>query len=119
MTPPFWMPGCEPLEGGHRLHIYAAVALALAAAPPLGAQLPSASAVALAMGENRIAVARGYDALSWNPAGLAMPDAPRSSLAVLPVRAASGLHRVSLALIQPYLDTIVPPEFHRGYVGYI
>src|SRR5688500_16463506 len=56
------------------------VALALAAAP-LSAQL-GPTARALGAGGAYTAVARGYDALFFNPANLALADNPRWSLAL-------------------------------------
>src|SRR5919199_6728839 len=75
-----------------RLPIAATViALACTAAHQAAAQLPSASAVALGSGDNYTALARGYNAVAWNPAGLAMPGNPGFSLTILPVRGSGGL----------------------------
>jgi hypothetical protein len=40
------------------------------------AQLPNASTAAFAMGGNFTAMARGFEAVAWNPANLAMPGRP-------------------------------------------
>lgn len=76
------------------LAAWTAVALA---AQPLSAQQPNASAAAFGMGGNYTALARGYDAVAWNPALLGMSDAPRFSLSLLSVSGLSGLDPVSLA----------------------
>jgi hypothetical protein len=69
------------------------VALALVGGGPAAAQLPSASARALGMGDSYTALARGYSTVAWNPAGLAMPDGPGTSLVVLlpVVRSGAGV----------------------------
>jgi hypothetical protein len=69
---------------------------------PAAAQLPSASAPALGMGDNFTALARGFSAVAWNPALLGMPDTPGFSLAILPVRANAGLDPVTLADVARY-----------------
>jgi len=62
-------------------------ALGLAAPTILHAQLPRTSARALGMGNSLTAAARGYEALAWNPALLAMPGRPSYSLNIAQVSA--------------------------------
>jgi hypothetical protein len=57
----------------------AAVAVALLSST-VTAQVPNASTAAFGMGGNFTAVARGYEAIRWNPANLAMPGRPLISL---------------------------------------
>ena len=83
------------------------------------AQLTSGSAAALGLADNYSALASGADAPAWNAAGLASRGSPRLEVRVLPVRAILGLHLVTLGVVAAYLDTIVPVEFSRGYVGRI
>src|SRR5919199_3719364 len=78
-------------ESMTRLSSAAAIIALACAAHPAAAQLPSASAVALGSGDNYTALARGYNAVAWNPAGLAMPGNPGFSLTILPVRGSGGL----------------------------
>jgi hypothetical protein len=70
------------------IRILAAASLALAAAGPARAQLP-ATPRALGTAGAYLGAARGYESLFTNPANLALPGAPRWSLA-LPQLAASG-----------------------------
>ena len=67
-----------------------------------GAQLPNPSAVALGMGENHAALARGYSAISTNPAGLGAPGGPGSSFALLSVRGIGGIGPVGLDELDAY-----------------
>jgi hypothetical protein len=61
--------------------------MALLTPGPLAAQLPRASARALGMLQSQTAAARGYEAIAWNPALLAMPGRPRFSLNVIQLAA--------------------------------
>src|SRR5690348_14710902 len=65
-------------------------------APRLDAQLVSASAASLALGDNYTALARGINAVAWNPAGLGMPDNPFVSFAFAG-RGAAGTDPISLS----------------------
>lgn len=59
----------------------AAVAVALLSTSA-AAQLPNASTAAFGMGGNFTAIARGYEAIRWNPANLSMPGRPLISLGI-------------------------------------
>jgi hypothetical protein len=72
------------------------------------AQLPSASTPALGMADNYTAQARGYSAVAWNPALLGLPDNPRISLAVLPLRGIAGLDPITLGDISDYDGEFLP-----------
>ena len=95
-----------------------ALAMACAYALPLGGQIPSASAPALGLADNFTALARGFNAVAWNPAMLGMPDNPRFSLGILPLRGAAGIGPITLADVAGYqsrfLDDAVKQEWLRG-----
>jgi hypothetical protein len=77
-------------------------------APPAAmAQLPSASAASLALGDNYTALARGYNAVSWNPAGLGMPENPIFSFAFAG-RGDGGTDPISLGDLKRYSGVQVP-----------
>jgi hypothetical protein len=92
-----------------------ALAMACAYALPLRAQIPSASAPALGLADNYTAVARGFNAVAWNPAMLGMPDNPRFSLAILPMRGSAGIGPITLSDVAGYesrfLDDAVKQEW--------
>jgi hypothetical protein len=92
-----------------------ALAMACAYALPLGAQVPSASAPALGLADNYTAVARGFNAVAWNPAMLGMPDNPRFSIGILPIRGGAGIGPITLADVAGYesrfLDDAVKQEW--------
>src|SRR5690348_8132633 len=81
--------------------------LAAALAAPLHAQLVSASAASLALGDNYTALARGYNAVNWNPAGLGMPDNPFMSFSVAG-RGAAGMDPISMGDLAKYGGVVVP-----------
>ena len=97
-----------------------ALAMACAYALPLRSQMPSASAPALGLADNYTAVARGFNAVAWNPAMLGMPDNPRFSLAVLPMRGSAGIGPITLSDVAGYesrfLDDAVKQEWLRRII---
>lgn len=78
------------------------IAMACAVVSPLSAQLPSASATALGLADNYSALARGFNAVAWNPAMLGMPGNPGFSIGILPIRGAAGLGPITLADVAGY-----------------
>lgn len=73
----------------------------------LHAQLVSASAASLALGDNYTALARGYNAVNWNPAGLGMPENPFMSFSFAG-RGAAGMDPISLSDLSKYSGVVVP-----------
>jgi hypothetical protein len=73
-----------------------ALALALAMVQPAAAQLSSASTAALGMGDNYTAAARGFSAISWNPANLGLSGNPGASFQFLTLRGLVGVDPVTL-----------------------
>ena len=75
-----------------------ALVLAVPLTPRPGAgQLPPATSAALGTANNYTALARGFAALSLNPAGLGMPGSPVFSLALLPVQGSQTMDPISLS----------------------
>ena len=75
--------------------------------PRAQAQLVSASAASLALGDNYTALARGYNAVNWNPAGLGMPDNPFMSFSFAG-RGGAGMDPISMSDFAKYGGTQVP-----------
>jgi hypothetical protein len=95
---------------------YLAWFLLIGCARIASAQLPSASTRALGMGDNYTAVARGFAAVAWNPALLALPGNPASSFAVLPARGIAGFGPVTLADINSYGGQYVPSATRENWL---
>jgi len=79
----------------------------VALVPRAHAQLVSASAASLALGDNYTALARGFNAVNWNPAGLGMPDNPFMSFGFAG-RGAAGTDPISLSDLSKYSGVTVP-----------
>jgi hypothetical protein len=76
-------------------------------APRAHAQLVSASAASLALGDNYTVLARGFNAVNWNPAGLGMPDNPFMSFGFAG-RGTAGTDPISLSDLSKYSGVTVP-----------
>jgi hypothetical protein len=66
------------------------------------AQLPNASAAAFGMAGNFTAVAKGYEAVSWNAANLAMPGRPFFSLGLAIAGGNAGLDPVDVSALNEF-----------------
>ena len=98
----------------------ATATLALFAAPAAAdAQLANPLPQAVGMGGNYTALARGFGAISWNPAGLGMPDNPRFSLALLPLVTTAGLDPVTPSHFAEYDGQVIPEEVKREWLQLI
>ncbi|HEX9885624.1 MAG TPA: hypothetical protein VGA70_04010, partial [Longimicrobiales bacterium] len=86
----------------HRRALVGGAVAALSAWSPAHGQLSDPSAASLGLGFASVAGARGFAALSANPAALGAPDAPAFTLAILPVRLGQGLEPVDLGDLARY-----------------
>jgi hypothetical protein len=66
------------------------------------AQLPNASAAAFGMAGNFTAIAKGYEAVSWNAANLAMPGRPFFSLGLGIAGGNAGLDPVDVSALNEF-----------------
>lgn len=109
--------GVTPALGMRFVACAVMVCLMVAAwANPLKAQLPSPDAAALGMGDTPTAQARGFNAISVNPALLGMPDGPATSGTVLTVQGEAGLGPVSLSDLADYGGKTVPHEVRERWL---
>lgn len=79
-----------------------ALAAVICSASGAGAQLPNASTAAFGMGGNFTAIARGYEAIRWNPANLAMPGRPFISFGAIVAGGNAGLEPIDLSTINKF-----------------
>ena len=91
-----------------RTAFVAAVASLVLVSSSGAAQQPNASAPAFGMGGNYTALARGYDAVAWNPALLGMTDRPGFSLTVATAGGFSGLHPIDFSSLKPFEGVNIP-----------
>lgn len=94
-----------------------ALGLLGAAAAPAAAQLPSGATPALGMGNNFTAAARGFTAMSWNPALLAASSNSGASMTLLTTFGGAGIGPIELSDISDYSDRVVPENVKREWLG--
>ena len=94
----------------------AAVAVALFSTTAV-AQLPNASTAAFGMAGNFTAIARGYEAIRWNPANLAMPKRPLISLGLGISGGNTGLEPVDLTTFHKFSGIDVPDSIKAEWVN--
>jgi hypothetical protein len=83
------------------------VGLCVALARGASAQLVSASAASLALGDNYTALARGFNAVNWNPANLGLPGNPLMSFGFAG-NGAAGMDPISLSDLSQYSGVAIP-----------
>src|SRR5256885_7044363 len=88
------------IHGAITRSAFAVIAITILA-PNASAQLVSASAASLALGDNYTALARGFNAVNWNPANLGMPGRPLLSFGFAG-RGAAGMDPISLSDLSQY-----------------
>jgi hypothetical protein len=89
---------------------------ALLCASVVGAQLPNASPAAAGLGGNFTAIARGYEAVRWNPANLAMPGRPFLSLGLAMLGGTVGMDPVDLKTFTAGKGADVPDATRIAWV---
>ncbi len=94
---------------------------ALALGLPAGtrAQVANPTPRALGLGGNYTALARGFAAVAWNPAGLGMPDNPSFSITVFPVSGAMGLGPIGLRDVADYESQLIPRDVKLAWLDVI
>jgi hypothetical protein len=95
------------LQLGISLRGAAAMLLLCASATSLASQLPSASAAAFGMGGNFTAIAKGYEAVAWNAANLAMPGRPFFSLGIGIAGGTAGLDPIDVRTLNEFSGLVV------------
>lgn len=83
---------------------------------PAAGQLPPATSAALGTANNYTALARGFAALSLNPAGLGMPGNPGFSLALLPVQGSQTMDPISLADLTDVGGRLIPASLKEEWL---
>lgn len=106
---------CAPVTRRRLATVLALLAAGITAVPA-AAQLSSASTAALGMGDNYTAAARGYSAIAWNPAGLALRGNPGMSFTALTLRGIAGLDPITLSDLVEYEDRLVPDLIKQAWL---
>ena len=80
------------------------------------AQLPNSSAAAFGMAGNFTAIARGYEAVAWNAANLAMPGRPIFSFGVASVGGSLGLDPIDFKRLHDFSGQVVDSATRVAWV---
>jgi hypothetical protein len=99
----------------HRALIGAVGALAVATIS--GAQQANASAAAYGMGNNYTAQARGYNAVTWNPANLGLSGNPGFSFAMLSANVNPGLDPVDVNSLADFAGKYIPAPTRQSWLN--
>jgi hypothetical protein len=81
------------------------------------AQLPNASAAAFGMAGNFTALARGFDAVAWNPANLALSGRPFLSFGTATIGGSLGLDPVDFKAMHEFSGQVVDPATRDAWVA--
>ncbi|HSH44685.1 MAG TPA: conjugal transfer protein TraF [Longimicrobiales bacterium] len=95
------------------------VLVLLLPAAPAVAQLGNPVPQAVGMGGNYTAIARGFGAAYWNPAGLGMPDNPGMSLSILPAASTMGLDPISPVDFAEFDGEVIPHQTREEWLDLI
>ncbi|MBI4501829.1 MAG: conjugal transfer protein TraF [Gemmatimonadetes bacterium] len=91
-------------------YLATAALLLLAISPAALAQLPSFSTRSVALGGGYTASARGFEAIAWNPALLAMPDRPKFSLNIVQGGVRAGSNTFGMGDFNKYKDKVLTTQ---------
>jgi hypothetical protein len=83
---------------------------------PATAQLPNASTAAFGMAGNFTAMARGFEAVAWNPANLAMPGRPFFSLGIGVLGGTAGLDPVDVTAFHDFSGRVIDNQTKSRWV---
>ena len=97
----------------------AAAVLLLALSAPGRAQLPNASPAAYGMSGNYTAMARGYEAVAWNPANLAMPGRPAISIGAMIIGGTVGMDPVDFKMLHSFSGVVVDSATKKSWVDLV
>jgi hypothetical protein len=108
----------RPVRTAIRSLALATIAFPLAAAlTPAAAQIANALPAAMGMGDNYTAVARGYAAVAWNPAGLGMSGGPQASASIGALRVLGGMGPVTLSDLRDWQGELVPLDVRERWLA--
>ncbi|HEU4995229.1 MAG TPA: hypothetical protein VFT29_10415 [Gemmatimonadaceae bacterium] len=80
------------------------------------AQLPNASSAAYGMAGNFTAMARGFEAVSWNPANLGMPGSPGLSLGLAMAGGTIGLAPVDFTMLHEFSGKVIDSATKASWI---
>lgn len=80
------------------------------------AQVPAANAAGFSMAGNYTAVARGFDAIAFNPANLALGEPSQFGLSVFAVNISNGINPITLSDFKAHENTLIPASTRESWL---
>ncbi|MBC8089681.1 MAG: hypothetical protein H7Z40_20655 [Phycisphaerae bacterium] len=80
------------------------------------AQIPAANAAGFSMAGNYTAVARGYDAIAFNPANLALGQPKQFGLSLFAVNVSNGINPISLSDLKAHENVLIPAATRESWL---
>jgi len=99
--------------------IFAAVLSVAATAQTAHGQLPAASAAGFSMAGNYTALARSYDAIAYNPAGLALGQQKPFAISLFSASVNSGINPIRFSDIKAHENTLIPASTRERWLQQI
>ena len=100
-----------------RITIAACLLVVLQGTASARAQVPNASAPAFGMSGNYTAMARGYDAVAWNPALLGLDDNPLFSFSTASIGGFTALKPIDMSAVKPYEGKNLPADVREAWLA--
>ena len=99
--------------------ILSVVVTAIATAHTAHAQLPAASAAGFSMAGNYTALARSYDAIAFNPAGLALGQPKLFAISLFSASVNSGINPIKFSDIKAHENKLIPVSTRESWLQQI
>ena len=98
---------------------FGAVMIATITTQTAHAQLPAASAAGFSMAGNYTALARGYDAIAYNPASLALGQPKPFAISLFSASVNSGINPIRFSDIKAHENTLIPVSTRETWLQQI
>ena len=80
------------------------------------AQIPAANAAGFSMAGNYTAVARGFDAIAFNPANLALGEPKQFGISLFAVNVSNGISPITFGDFKTHQNTLIPASTRESWL---
>jgi len=92
------------------------VVAVMATSQAASAQIPAANAAGFSMAGNYTAVARGYDAIAFNPANLALGEPKQFGFSLFAVNVSNGVNPITLGDLKAHQNVLIPAATRESWL---
>lgn len=92
------------------------VAAAAVASRSAHAQVPAANAAGFSMAGNYTAVARGFDAIAFNPANLALGEPSSFGISLFAVNVSNGINPITFSDFKSHQNALIPASTRENWL---